>query len=54
MEITWVTFVTLSVLLVGAFWFAGQLLMFLARHDGTGYSTLDEPLKNRGKPWHNK
>ena len=54
MEITGVTFVTLIFLIIATTWFAGWLLVNLWKHDKMKYSTLNEPLKNKGKPWYNK
>lgn len=54
MEITGLTFLTLGVLLVLTTWGAGWLIIALGKHDKIKYSTLNKPLKNKGKPWYNK
>lgn len=54
MEITAMTFITLGVLLVVSIWFVCWLFKALGKHDHLEYTTLDQPLKNKGKPWYNK
>lgn len=54
MEITGMTFLTLIVLMILLSWFVIWLLVSLWKHDKMKYSTLNEPLKNKGKPWYNK
>ena len=54
MEITNLTFLTLSILIVLSIWFIVWLLTVLSKHDKVEYTTLDKPLKNKNKPWHNK
>jgi hypothetical protein len=53
-EITWMTFITLGVLLIASIYFVVFLFNALGKHDNIKYSTLDKPLKNKGKPWYNK
>lgn len=54
MEITGLTFITLLLLMFFGFWFVGWLLKTLGDHDKVKYSVLNQPLKNKGKPWYNK
>ena len=54
MEITGLTFLTLGVLVIASTWFVGWLVISLGKHDKIKYSTLNEPLKNKNKPWYNK
>ena len=54
MEITAMTFISLGVLLVVSIWFVCWLFKALGKHDHLEYTTLDQPLKNKGKPWYNK
>ena len=53
MEITNLTFLTLGVLVIASAWFVGWLIVALCKHDKIKYSTLNEPLKNKNKPWYN-
>ena len=53
MEITNLTFLTLGVLVIASAWFVGWLIVVLCKHDKIKYSTLNEPLKNKNKPWYN-
>ena len=54
MEITTMTFVTLSVLLVLMIWFVIKLFKALGKHDHIEYTTLNDPLKNKNKPWYHR
>ena len=49
------TYITLTVLLVGAVWFLNWLVHEMFDHEYyKNTSTLNKPLKNKGKWWHNK
>ena len=54
MEITVMTFGSLAFIVVILMYFICWLFNKIAEHDNTSYSTLNKPLKNEGKPWHNK
>ena len=52
MEITSLTFVTLSILLVAGLWTINKILSSLKNHDKIEYTTLDKPLRNKNKWWY--
>ena len=54
MEITSMTFITLTILCILALYGICWLFKILGEHDKVKYSTLNKPLKNAGKPWYNK
>jgi len=53
MEITMLTFITLGFLLLICLWGVISLFSALGKHDKIEYTTLNQPLKNKGKPWYN-
>lgn len=53
-EITTMTFVSLIVLCILAIKLVIFLFSALGEHDHITDSTLNQPLKNRDKPWYNK
>ena len=47
------TYITLIALSIGAMWFVNWLIHQMFEHDGNeDASTLNKPLKNKGKWWH--
>ena len=54
MEITNMTFLTLIVLCLVSVIVVGWLFKTIAVHDKIKYSTLNEPLKNKNKPWYTR
>ena len=54
MEITGMTFVTLSILLMMSIWGLIKLFKALGKHDNIKYTTLNDPLKNKNKPWYHR
>ena len=53
MEITTMTFVTLSILLICAIYIVITLFKSLADHEHLHEDHLNKPLKNIDKPWYN-